>query len=115
MPNKKLIYTADFRKILKEKAENYAHGSIQRNMLYAVMQWLDRQPRHDAEPVRHAQWIIVNMRSAYYLRKGFKCSLCDHEKLSKSNYCPNCGAKMDLKLNEEEEQTEQPDSQQTCP
>lgn len=26
----------------------------------------------------------------------FACSLCDESRSGKSNYCPNCGAKMDL-------------------
>ena len=28
---------------------------------------------------------------------GYKCSQCEQDNPNKSNYCPNCGAKMDLK------------------
>lgn len=33
----------------------------------------------------------------------WKCSLCDAIMFTDSNYCPNCGAKMDRERNEENE------------
>lgn len=38
----------------------------------------------DAEPVRRGRWI-----------EGLKCRECGQVDMSKPNYCPNCGAKMD--------------------
>ena len=38
----------------------------------------------DAEPVRHGRW-----------EHGMRCTQCGQIDLSKPNYCPNCGAKMD--------------------
>lgn len=51
------------------------------------------------EPVRHAKWVLIDE----CVNEGVYCSNC-HKKIYraeyanqkvKSNYCPNCGAKMD--------------------
>ena len=43
---------------------------------------------------KHGKWIETEYKPHVYC----KCSLCGHrERINdKSNYCPNCGAKMDL-------------------
>lgn len=55
---------------------------------------INELPMVDAEPVRHGRW--ENYPSHSYRR----CSICkmEWEKPrfnTRSNYCPNCGAKMD--------------------
>ena len=64
-------------------------------------------PAVDAEPVRHGRWYIPTrmMPTAHHGRHC--CSVCGHMALSErpgreelSNYCPHCGAKMDLKEGE---------------
>ena len=54
---------------------------------------------YDVEPVRHAKWVLIDE----CVNEGVYCSNC-HKKIYraeyanqkvKSNYCPNCGAKMD--------------------
>ena len=61
---------------------------------------IDAQEGSDAEPVRHGRWIKENIRAKSYLRL---CTAC--RKISyfcgtgcSYNYCPNCGAKMDLEV-----------------
>ena len=51
------------------------------------MQIIDEQPTIEAEPVRHGVWEC-----------GGFCSVCglDNEE-RKTDYCPNCGARMDLR------------------
>lgn len=53
-------------------------------------------PAADVAPVRHGKWVKTNNGVCYW----HECSLC-HERQYKSewfsNYCPNCGAKMDGK------------------
>ncbi len=55
-------------------------------------------PSVEAEPVRHGRWI----EKPYLLGTSRFCSLCGsnygmpHEVY---NFCPNCGAKMDLEEN----------------
>ena len=47
--------------------------------------WLDTA---DVAPVRHGRWVTTAPHPY--------CSLCFVECRDKTNYCPNCGAKMDL-------------------
>ena len=59
---------------------------------------IDSLPTADVVPVIHAKWIHkrVPIGNGEYIR-FFQCSNCDELSNSGSNYCPNCGAKMDLK------------------
>lgn len=58
---------------------------------------LDTAPIFDAEVVVHGHWVMP--KESY----GFVCSVCggscwyyDYDQtIGESNYCPNCGAKMD--------------------
>ena len=69
---------------------------------------LSQFPVADVAPVRHGRWISLTDCS----NAGVYCSVC-HKKVYKedyaicnrknklrSDYCPNCGAKMDGELNE---------------
>lgn len=57
-------------------------------------------PAADVEPVRHGRWVD-------YMVRDWRCSECGQKIIKvrnvdgycyndKPNYCPNCGAKMDL-------------------
>lgn len=55
-----------------------------------------RQPAADVAPVRHGRWIE---QEKYTFGVMCDCSICDNRILDTGhpwNYCPNCGAKMDL-------------------
>ena len=59
--------------------------------IYSV---LDAAPTVDAEPVRHGKWIALPKEFDTFC----KCSLCNYPvdfNWGQTNYCPNCGAKMD--------------------
>lgn len=60
----------------------------------AFMDEIDRLPKIEAEPVVHAHWI-----RRFFLRKAckecYECSKCGRHSTPITNYCPNCGAKMD--------------------
>lgn len=50
-----------------------------------------KMPTVEAEPVRHGRWEFIGGYGYQY--RCSKCIMCaDH----RTNYCPNCGAKMDL-------------------
>lgn len=53
----------------------------------------------DAEPVRHGMWINISI-SANGNESSAECDLCGarvHNNLSSViNYCPNCGARMEV-------------------
>ena len=48
----------------------------------------------DAEEVVHGEWGEIYTCHGEQLW-GYRCSQCEQDNSKKSNYCPNCGAKMD--------------------
>ena len=64
-----------------------------------VLLFLLEMPRVDAEVVRHGRWITASDPKSGRCRPRIRCSECNliqYGTVSKhSNYCPNCGAKMD--------------------
>ena len=75
---------------------------------------LQRSPTVEAEPVKHGRW--VDRYGGKYVNPKYECSECRKEapyrpelddlfnwyhEQELSNYCPNCGAKMDGGLTDE--------------
>lgn len=58
-----------------------------------TMQRIDEMPTIEAEPIRHGHWV----GKGEVFCEAWTCSVCGSErgKPNSSNYCPNCGAKMD--------------------
>ena len=57
------------------------------------------QPIVDAAPVVHGRWLTTYTLDTWMGTSkidGFICSECGKDSKVKGNYCPNCGAKMDL-------------------
>lgn len=72
-----------------------------------AIQIINEAPSADVAPVRHAKWVLIDE----CVNEGVYCSNC-HKKIYraeyanqkvKSNFCPNCGAKMDGKDGESDE------------
>lgn len=66
--------------------------------IFASADELEKLPAADVAPVRHGRWISIICSYGTP-----KCSVCDwsipyseDSRLDATNYCPNCGAKMDL-------------------
>ena len=61
-------------------------------------------PAADVAPVVHGRWVMTiytttSKRRRIISNKKFACSECGYGNGRKqSNYCPNCGAKMDAEL-----------------
>lgn len=49
----------------------------------------------DAEPVKHARWIMCDLDGTCF------CSRCGEYGNNQRGYCENCGAKMDLRDTDE--------------
>ena len=50
----------------------------------------------DVAPVRHGRWIIIEtLCGGGKGRKHYRCSECNKANVIRSNYCGNCGARMD--------------------
>lgn len=60
---------------------------------------IESVPAADVVPVVHGRW--DESKEHFYLNNGYKewvnfyCSECDAPNNSPTDYCPNCGAKMD--------------------
>lgn len=61
--------------------------------VYGEMQ---RIPAADVQEVKHGEW-RQEYRSGREINEGFVSSCCDMWNERKTDYCPNCGAKMDGK------------------
>ena len=68
-----------------------------------TLDYIDSEPAADVAPVRHGRW-IDNGACGY--KWAFSCSKCGYIDgypfNDRHNYCPNCGAKMDEKENDDE-------------
>ncbi len=73
----------------------YEGTGLEPEEIYAMRQLIEMQPAADVAPVRHGRWI-------YGEDIDIQCSVCGADALTegdyrqtRSNYCPNCGARMD--------------------
>lgn len=69
-------------------------------MNYEIKDYIDTQPIVDAEPVMHGRWADYGHCSC--CGWGWSDLVYDRtEQMSHMNYCPCCGAKMDLEEQDE--------------
>ena len=54
--------------------------------------YLLRAKAEDVAPVVHGKWQYVETDDEHF----FLCSICNNKEYWESNYCPECGAKMDI-------------------
>ena len=95
----------EIRKYYYKNPPNSSYGEgFDRGLDRAQRAILDA-PAADVAPVRHGRWVEIKGMAPPEYHGKHRCSLCYaralerkmHEELS--NYCPNCGAKMDLEEN----------------
>lgn len=60
-----------------------------------VADYIESLPAADVAPVKIGFWKISGVNPANNVIGNFKCSLCMGTSLEDSDYCPNCGAKME--------------------
>ena len=69
--------------------------------LKTALSYIKKTPTADVQPVKHGRWI---KQEGFWNKNTVKCSLCGNYLdmngvnggRSDANYCPNCGARMDL-------------------
>ena len=62
-----------------------------------IRDMVSRFPAADVAPVRHGRWIEhKHFHHDHYIDSTYECSECKVEEPLTSDYCPNCGVKMDL-------------------
>ncbi len=66
----------------------------QNRMLDCLKAAVIRISAADVAPVVHGRW-VTHYRSGTSVAKGYVSTCCDMWNNRKSNYCPNCGARMD--------------------
>ena len=86
------VESIDWYRVYKGKltagAPNTENALYKANSIYAV---IDNAPAADVAEVRHGRWIASHDEFC-------TCSLCKYPVYAAwnaTNYCPNCGAKMD--------------------
>lgn len=98
----RLIDADELITILDEELQK--DGSLSKALLVGfAKQILNDAPTVEAEPVRRGKWKIGELEiigddiygGEFELQHEI-CSVCGHDNMAwSSNYCPNCGAKMD--------------------
>ena len=53
-------------------------------------------PPADVAPVRHGRWIAIKVPNEWNKGQCSECRSIFNSSVWGTNYCPNCGAKMDL-------------------
>ena len=86
------VESIDWYSVYKGKltagAPNTENALYKASNIYAV---IDNAPSADVAPVRHGRWIASHDEFC-------TCSICKYPVYvgwNQTNYCPNCGAKMD--------------------
>lgn len=59
-----------------------------------IIDALENIPAAEVAPVVHGRW-VTHYRSGTPVAEGYVSTCCDMWNNRKSDYCPNCGAKMD--------------------
>lgn len=79
--------------------ENHDDGEWLVNQYNAdwICSWIESQPAADVEPVKHGKWVNEReLAGGFRSIWGYDCSVCGHTVENyPTNYCPNCGARMD--------------------
>lgn len=82
---------------LREISEDYGRHSVDKQS--AVLRCIDavmEMTAADVAPVVHGEWLCAETDDEQF----FLCSVCNDKEYWESNYCPNCGAKMDAEQEE---------------
>ena len=69
-------------------------AGIEAETLHSVADELVDFPTAEVAPVRHGRW-VTHYRSGTTVAEGYVSTCCDMWNNRKSDFCPNCGARMD--------------------
>lgn len=90
------ISREELRKHLKECYDNELFDADMRKATIGIDVYVENMPAADVQPVKHGRWELTNNPSFR------KCSVCgawwssDITDNCFTNYCPKCGARMDI-------------------
>lgn len=85
-----------------ENCDKYCHAQMCKFCEYMIDD-IEVMKAADVQPVKHGRWIDIYeyCEKNGYIPSGmgiyYWCSECGESEPKTSDYCPNCGARMDLK------------------
>jgi rubrerythrin len=111
------------RESLEQDIKQYSHARIDNDAIdqmgfqfveemVSTLRIIEKQPTADVVEVKHGEWqeidnLVIEHGLPTVKGKTWRCSICGEARKNRTapdmNYCPNCGAKMDLKEGAENE------------
>lgn len=90
------LIDADAFEVVTYKGTETFSDCFDNGVLYMLNE-LDKAPIVDAEPVKHGHWVKEPTDTFGFDEADYHCSECRRRPVKDvlTNYCPNCGAKMD--------------------
>lgn len=84
------------RNAIKSRLEDLVNWcqDLRKPGLKQALEMFDEIPAADVAPVVYGRW-VTHYRSGTPVAEGYVSTCCDMWNNRKSDYCPNCGAKMD--------------------
>lgn len=81
---------------LRKCKETSTGSSLTAAVITAIQYFVEKMPAADVAPVVHGRWTDTGNEILDNIYAGWKCSLCGYIFCGdNTNFCPNCGAKMD--------------------
>ena len=81
---------------IEQKIQDGLNNLVLGHDAIEVLGMIYEMPTADVAPVRHGRW-LGSKHKIFSNTYDYVCSKCGCDyALAKYNYCPNCGAKMDL-------------------
>ena len=77
---------------IEQKIQDGLNNLVLGHDAIEVLGMIYEMPAADVAPVRHGRWLCVDTDTEQF----FLCNRCKKKEYWESNYCPNCGCKMDL-------------------
>ena len=77
---------------IEQKIQDGLNNLVLGHDAIEVLGMIYEMPAADVATVRHGRWMCVDTDTEQF----FLCNRCKKKEYWESNYCPNCGAKMDL-------------------
>ena len=76
---------------IEQKIQDGLNNLVLGHDAIEVLGMIYEMPTADVATVRHGRWLFVDTDTEQF----FLCNRCKKKEYWESNYCPNCGAKMD--------------------
>ena len=83
---------------IEQKIQDGLNNLVLGHDAIEVLGMIYEMPAADFAPVRHGRWVKMDTTGLLAVESVWNCSSCRYPvgvSVAGSNYCPNCGAKMD--------------------